>query len=313
MADFLIIRNKCDTATEYTNWVGEGMKAYLEGKGHSVTDLSDADASPEKVSEWLKYGNQKTMKAVIALDHGSLDAFFGEKNGNCTKVIDLANVKELTKALHVYTLACSTNGNGGLGETAINKGCFSWLGYTVPVYAQKSQPFKECIWSYMEAMAEGKTMEQCEQVLRDAYAARTGSSPIFQYNLDRLLLRKSASDMTINSHNRLTKPSPKYVSYYDCSNWNSTVEVMNLQSRRANYTITVFDRDGANVWSSTRTLSPHATERVGIDSVAKGRREGLVVIKPAEEGDEFPSLLTICDEGRNFKEGNRFVPFIRVP
>jgi len=205
MVDFLIIRNKCDIATEYTHWIGEGMATYLESKGHSVTDLSDVDASPAKVEEWLKYGNKKTMKAVIALDHGSVDAFWGERNHQLVHVINLANVEQLTKKLHVYTLACSTNADGGSGETSIEKGCLSWLGYKEPVYAARSQSFKECIWSYLEAMAEGKNIEECEQILRQAYTDRTAQSFIYQYNLDRLLLRKSADNMTINSHNRFGK------------------------------------------------------------------------------------------------------------
>jgi hypothetical protein len=206
MGDFLIVRNKCDKATEYTNWIGEGLKEYLESKGHSVTDLSDADASPKKVETWLRVDNQKTMKAICLLDHGSPNVFWGEENGEIAAVIDLENVEQLTKGLHVYTLACSTNGDGGLGETAIERGCFSWLGYKVPVYAAKSQSFKECIWSYVEAMAEGKTMEECEQALRQAYMARKNESFIYQHNLKHLLLRKSMSNMTINSHNRLGVP-----------------------------------------------------------------------------------------------------------
>jgi stress-induced morphogen len=203
--DFLIIRNKCDRATEYTNWIGEGMKEYLENKEYTVTDLSDANASPEKVREWLRYDKKKTRKAVIALDHGSTDAFWGEKNGQRAQVINLANCEELTKKLHVYTLACSTNAIGGLGDTAIKKGCLSWLGYTEPVYAAKSSLFKQCIWSYVEAMAKGKTVEECEQALRNAYRARRDHSFIYQYNLDRLLLRKSGNDVTINSSNRISR------------------------------------------------------------------------------------------------------------
>lgn len=202
MVDFLIIRNKCDTATEYTNWIGDGMKQYLEGKGYSVTDLSDADASPEKVEAWLKYGNMKTCKAIIALDHGSDGIFWGEKGGKIEQVINLTNAEELTKKLHVYTLACSTNADNGLGQTAVQKGCYSWLGYKVPVYAMKSQSFKDCIWSYMEAMADGKTIEECEEALKKAYQARTSQSFVYQYNLDRMLLRKTGNNTTINSHNR---------------------------------------------------------------------------------------------------------------
>lgn len=106
--------------------------------------------------------------------------------------------------------------------------------------------------------------------------------------------------------------SPRYASYYDCSNWHSYVEVMNLQDHLCNYRITVFDRSGAQVWSDIRSLAAHESERLGIDSVAKGQKEGLVVVEPTEAGEEFPSLLTICDVDSNFKEGNRFVPFIRV-
>lgn len=213
MVDFLIIRNKCDLATEYTNWIGDGMKAYLEGKGHSVTDLSDANASPANVTAWLKYGSMKTCKAIIALDHGSSGIFWGEKYGKIAQVINLANAEELTKKLHVYTLACSTNAVNGLGQTAVQKGCYSWLGYKVPVYAMKSQSFKDCIWSYMKAMAEGKTMEQCEEALKQAYLARKNQSFVYQYNLDRMLLRKAGNNMTVNSHNRCAEKGSGYAQY----------------------------------------------------------------------------------------------------
>ena len=207
MADILIIRNKCDNATVSTNWIGEGMKAYLESKGHTVTDLSDAQASPENVNHWLNYSSKRTKKAVIALDHGSCEAFFGEKNNRPAQVITKTNAEEMTKELHVYTLACSTNGNNCVGQTAVEKCCYSWLGYTEVVYTMGKpnrpyQPFKDCIWSYMEAMAEGKTMEECEAALREAYENRKHLSPVFGHNLARLLLRKKQKGMTINSHNR---------------------------------------------------------------------------------------------------------------
>lgn len=202
MADILIIRNKCDTATVYTNWIGDGLKAYLESKGHTVVDLSDAEASPKNVDEWLDYNSMKTTKAVIALDHGSPTAFYGEENNKTAQVITKTNAEKLTKELHVYTLACSTNGDGCVGQTAVDKGCYSWLGYTEPVYAMNYQPFKDCIWSYIEAMAAGKTIEQCEAALRKAYEDRKNLSFVFGYNLARLKLRKIHNNMTINSHNR---------------------------------------------------------------------------------------------------------------
>ena len=209
--NFLIVRNKFDTATEYTNWIGEGLKEYLESKGYNVTDLSDSAASPENVDNWLDINNEKICKVLIALDHGSNNAFYGEINNQGAEVINASNVDRLTKKLHAYTLACSTNAPDGLGQKAISGGCYLWLGYTEPVYATRTQSFKDCIWSYIKAMAEGKTIEQCITILRDAYESRDSESFIYRYNLDRLLIRSHNphthvciphATMTINSHNR---------------------------------------------------------------------------------------------------------------
>lgn len=198
MFDVLIVRNKCDLATEYTHWVGDGLMAFLKGKGYTVTDLSDADASPSNVSAALA----NTSKAAILLDHGSPGVFWGEENGNIAAVLNTSNVGSLACDLHIYTLACSTNANGGLGDTAVKNGCLSWLGYTEPVYATKTASFKACIWAYVEAMAAGKTLEQCEAALRTAYNSHYDESFIYKYNADRLLLRTSAIGMTVESHNR---------------------------------------------------------------------------------------------------------------
>jgi hypothetical protein len=225
MVDFLIVRNKCnkddgtqDPATLYTHWLGEGpfdykgvsytnLKDFLEKKGHTVKDLSDADASPENVEKWLDHCNMNTIRAAILFDHGSSSAFFGEKNNLAEEVINKNNAKKLTEKLHVYTFACLTNADNGLGQTAVQNGCYSWLGYKQIAYVMFYEPFKECIWSYIEAMADGKTMEECEQVLRDRYLAHKDESWVFEYNLDILLLRKKQNNMTISTHYREKKPN----------------------------------------------------------------------------------------------------------
>lgn len=207
--DILIIRNKCDAATEATYAIGDGLKAHLESKGHSVTDLPDAQASPENVTKWLNSKDNMTKKLICGLDHGSCSAFYGEKNNVTAAVITKANCQNLTERLHMYTFACSTNGDGCVGPTAIDKGCYSWLGYIVPVYVftdPNSDLFKKLkvvIWSYVTALAEGKTLEQAEAILRQAYAANKNAHSVFAFNLSKLLLRKKATGMTINSHNRV--------------------------------------------------------------------------------------------------------------
>lgn len=104
----------------------------------------------------------------------------------------------------------------------------------------------------------------------------------------------------------------KYVCYYDCTNWNSSVEIMNINNHPAMYELSLYRRNGSHITTHSATLNPHQTDRVVIDPLA-GKDEGLAVVADPQNRLEFPSLLTICDEGRNYKEGNRFVPFIRVP
>lgn len=236
MADILIIRNNCDAATFGTYHIGEGLLAYLQSKGHTVTDLADAAASPANVQYWLNTPPIRTTKLVIALDHGNPTTFFGELNNQVTPVITTANVQSLGKGLHVYTFACSTNANNGLGQTAISKGTYSWLGYTEPVYvftdpnAALFKTLKQVIWSYIVKLADGFTLETAEKALRDAYTAHKSDSPVFGYNLQRLLLRKQAAGMTIHSHNRLGGKSligtwggmvdwEPYDNYVSAGNW----------------------------------------------------------------------------------------------
>jgi len=206
MVDILIIRNNADEVTKWTNWLGDGLQQYLESKGFSVKDLSDADASPENVSAWLNLASQNVTKAVIAFDHGSNDIFWGEKNGALTPVIDKSNAANLAKELHIYTFACLTNAANGLGQFAIQNGCNSWLGYTEPawIFLSAYQPLKDCVWSYIKALAEGKTIEECEAALIQAYKDRINLHWVFKENLRMLLLRKSQNGMRINTHNRIT-------------------------------------------------------------------------------------------------------------
>lgn len=207
--DILIIRNKADAATIATHAIGEGLKSHLQSKGYSTTDLSDAQASPENVTNWLNSTNNNTKKLIIAFDHGGCPAFYGEKNGAVTAVVTNSNCEDLTKNLHMYTFACSTNGENCVGPTAISKGCYSWLGYIVPVYvftdpnSSLFKTLKGVIWSYVTALADGKTVEQAEAILRAAYQANVSKHSLFSFNLSKLLLRKRANNMTINSHNRV--------------------------------------------------------------------------------------------------------------
>ena len=115
-----------------------------------------------------------------------------------------------------------------------------------------------------------------------------------------------------------TLTRPRYVSYYDCTGWNSKVEVMNLQDHDANFTITLYRRNGSLVWQDTIKAMAHETKQIPLDKYAP-RSEGLAVIEPEKEGDEFPAMLCITNAtvppglGQvTTAQLQRFVPFIRV-
>ena len=109
----------------------------------------------------------------------------------------------------------------------------------------------------------------------------------------------------------------RHVTYYDCSNWISTVEIMNTTGKSGYYAIQVWDRGGTFVWSDSRLLKPHQTERIPLNKYAQDK-EGLVMVTSDADPDKSPHLdevaavLVICAEGRDWKEGNLFVPFTSI-
>lgn len=115
----------------------------------------------------------------------------------------------------------------------------------------------------------------------------------------------------------------KYVSHWDASHWLSTVEVMNLQDREATFTAHVYHTDGGEIITHKSTLPAHGDERIDINDQIRQRQlgpenrewQGMIVIEPERQGDEFPAMLTICDAERAHRDwatGNRFVPFMRI-
>ena len=111
----------------------------------------------------------------------------------------------------------------------------------------------------------------------------------------------------------------KYVTYWDGSNWESTVEIMLARSNvgpGGTYLLQVFDRDGTLLASRNNFLNLFQTERVNLNTLvgsAGTNREGLVMVTDSgSDDDEFVSVLTIRGQDQDFMVGNRFVPFTRI-
>ena len=107
---------------------------------------------------------------------------------------------------------------------------------------------------------------------------------------------------------------PTYVCYYECSGWNSQVEIMNLDDLPGICVIQVFPNPGGPaVWANNINLAPHETRTVSIDAFAP-IHEGMVTVSPTAQykGREFPSVLKILAQGGDINKELRYVPFIRV-
>lgn len=186
--DCLIIRNKIDWVTDFTNWMGEGLKEELERRKWPVVDLSGPEATPSNVSYWLQSGDRKISRLIIDFDHGYPEKLVGQQGKDEVTIIDRGNAESLTKNLDVYTFACSTGKRGGLGEYAVAHGCRSWLGYTDTIYWDPfiAKDFKKCVWSYALAMADGLPARSCYETLVDAYQRLADDSMICEWNLSKL-------------------------------------------------------------------------------------------------------------------------------
>ena len=110
-------------------------------------------------------------------------------------------------------------------------------------------------------------------------------------------------------------PPVVYVCYYACTDWNSSVAVMNLQGVDARFLISVFSQKGTLRWSDAYELKARATKIISLDAMIPEARtnRGMVVVCPdrdEHEGFEFPSVLGIAPEGG--KVPTEFIPFIRI-
>jgi hypothetical protein len=107
------------------------------------------------------------------------------------------------------------------------------------------------------------------------------------------------------------EPRPRYIAFYDCTGWDSRVEIMNAQSEPGKCYIHAYSRSGEHYWSDTIKLAPHETVKVPLDAHVP-RYEGKVVVEPFIDGWEFPSTLVM--RTRVFRQGvDQFIPFTRVP
>ncbi len=111
----------------------------------------------------------------------------------------------------------------------------------------------------------------------------------------------------------------KYVTYWNVSNWESSVVIMLASGRGSGgtYLLQVFEPDGTLIASESKRLNHFQTVKVNLNKLLgngyTGIGEGLVMVNDTAGGDdEFVCLLIIRGKEQDFKVGNRFIPFTRI-
>jgi hypothetical protein len=102
------------------------------------------------------------------------------------------------------------------------------------------------------------------------------------------------------------------IAYYDCSNWDSSIEVMNPKGKEKSFRLCAYSQTGEELLKEEHKIAGHATLRVKLNERLAGHQGQVIVEHIDDDDDEFPAVMTLCPEGVDFKQGNRYYPFIRL-
>jgi hypothetical protein len=104
----------------------------------------------------------------------------------------------------------------------------------------------------------------------------------------------------------------RFVSYFDCSGWESSLEVMNAQEGEGHFNLLAYSQDGKLLLNREHSIDGNATVRIKLNDDLAGH-QGKIVLEPtAKEADAFPAIMVHCPNGVDFKLGNRFIPFTKL-
>ena len=102
------------------------------------------------------------------------------------------------------------------------------------------------------------------------------------------------------------------IAYYDCSGWDSSVEVMNAQGKEKSFRLRAFGQSGEELLDEQHPIGGHATVRLNLNERLCGQQGKIVIEHVDDDDDEFPAVMTMCPEGIDFKQGNRYYQFTRL-
>ena len=102
----------------------------------------------------------------------------------------------------------------------------------------------------------------------------------------------------------------RYVSFYDCKGNKCHVEVSNLQLNNSQFQFSIYAHDGSQIDTKKFSLRSNETLRINLKDYIKEDDQGLIVIEPTIQENEFPSMLLI--QNTSLREGIKYIPFTRI-
>lgn len=188
--DCLLIINSVGDAASFGSILGRNIKEKLVAKRYSVIELSDSNATPSNVRYFLGATTGRISKMVIYIGGASEDELFGEKDGVCLPLMTKSNVGALTKNLDVIAFASETAAEGGIGDTAVNAGCHSWLGCTRPVLFDPDckEETEEAILNYILSILKRKSPKNSYRAFLNEMENIAKESDIVKENNEALRL-----------------------------------------------------------------------------------------------------------------------------
>jgi hypothetical protein len=83
---------------------------------------------------------------------------------------------------------------------------------------------------------------------------------------------------------------------------------MNAQGKEKSFRLRAFGQSGEELLDEQHPIGGHAK----LNERLCGQQGKMVIEHVDDDDDKFPAVMTMCPEGMDFKQGNRYYQFART-
>jgi len=182
----LIAAPRFDQATEITSKYSEDVFSHAKEKGWDVKYLSDSDATPEKIQDFLEEADE----GFFFLNHGDYKKLIGQDGD---PAVTLENA-DLLSDLITDVFACRSARD--LGPEAIEEECRAYIGYDEVAFAVDDPEWKEILTKSMIELLDGKDVEEAYEEQKGEMEKYCGQSKCFWRGLWQKIAGKPGVPLT---------------------------------------------------------------------------------------------------------------------